>query len=290
MELQWPLILFTTFIAWSAGLFATQGIYAVRGEGVKAQLPALVCSVVLMVVGGIAVFFHLQHWERIFNGFGHITSGITQELIAIVVMAVIMVIYFIMMKRSEDGNAPKWLGILAIVIAAVLVIVMGHSYMMAARPTWNSIVQVFSLIGAALALGAGTFAAIDAITAEEASKINGAISLVGNIVNVLAVVAFLAFMVSSASSLIGAEYYIDMTDPTAAKVTAAQFSAFASDNMPMSIVAIVASVAGFACAYLGKVKGNWKVWGTAAAICAAISAVALRMVFYAAGGTAYMIF
>lgn len=290
MELQWPLILFTTFIAWSCGLFAVQGIYAVRGEGAKAQLPSLICSLVLMVIGGIAVFTHLKHWERIFNGFGHITSGITQELIAIVIVGIVMVAYFVMLRRSEDGNVPQWLGIVAIIVAVILVVVMGHSYMMAARPTWNSLIQIFSLIGAAFALGAGTFAAINAATAEEPSELNGAICLVGNVVNVLAVVAFLAYMVSSAGSLIGAEWYIDMTDPTAAKVTAAQFSPFTSDNMPMSIVALVASVAGFAFAYLGKVKGNWKVWGATAAICAAVSAVALRMVFYAAGGTAYMIF
>ena len=25
-----------------------------------------------VLVSGIAVFFHLQHWDRIFNGFGHL--------------------------------------------------------------------------------------------------------------------------------------------------------------------------------------------------------------------------
>lgn len=56
MELQWPLILFTTFISASAGLFAAQGCYALAGEGRKAQLPALITSVVIMAIGGIAVF------------------------------------------------------------------------------------------------------------------------------------------------------------------------------------------------------------------------------------------
>ena len=87
MELQWPLILFTTLVAWSAGLFGTQALMAVFGVGKRAQVPAWVASAVLLAAGGIAVFFHLEHWERIFNGFGHLTSGITQELIAIVVLA-----------------------------------------------------------------------------------------------------------------------------------------------------------------------------------------------------------
>ena len=35
MELQWPLILFTTFVAWSAGLFGAQGAAALAGEGLS---------------------------------------------------------------------------------------------------------------------------------------------------------------------------------------------------------------------------------------------------------------
>ena len=57
MELQWPLIIFTTLVAWSAGLFGTQALMAVFGVGKKAQVPAWVCSAVLLAAGGIAVFF-----------------------------------------------------------------------------------------------------------------------------------------------------------------------------------------------------------------------------------------
>ena len=37
MELQWPLIVFTTLVAWSAGLFGTQALMAAFGVGKKAQ-------------------------------------------------------------------------------------------------------------------------------------------------------------------------------------------------------------------------------------------------------------
>ena len=135
MELQWPLILFTTLLAWAAGLFAAQCVWALRGKGARAQMPALITSAVLLVVGGIAVFFHLEHWERIFNGFGHLTSGITQELIAIVVLAVVMVVYFVYLRRGGDeAKVPAWLAAVGLVLAVVLVAVMGHSYMMASLP------------------------------------------------------------------------------------------------------------------------------------------------------------
>ncbi|WP_449133777.1 DmsC/YnfH family molybdoenzyme membrane anchor subunit, partial [Senegalimassilia sp.] len=65
MELQWPLILFTTLIAWACGVFGVQGVLALKGAGKKSQQLLAVLSCVLLALGGIAVFFHLQHWERI---------------------------------------------------------------------------------------------------------------------------------------------------------------------------------------------------------------------------------
>ena len=101
MELQWPLIVFTTLVAWSAGLFGTQALMAAFGVGKKAQVPAWIASAVLLAVGGIAVFFHLEHWERIFNGFGHITSGITLEFIGCIVFAVVLVLAVLLGARRR---------------------------------------------------------------------------------------------------------------------------------------------------------------------------------------------
>ena len=148
MELQWPLIVFTTLVAWSAGLFGTQALMAAFGTGKRAQVPAWIASAVLLAVGGIAVFFHLEHWERIFNGFGHLTSGITQELIAIVVLAVVAVAYLVLMRKSDDGaSVPKWLAWLSVALSVVLVAVMAHSYTMAARPAWDSVLWILYVLG-----------------------------------------------------------------------------------------------------------------------------------------------
>ena len=120
--------------AWSAGVFGTAAVLALAGGGKRVQMPALVTSVVLLAVGGIAVFFHLEHWDRIFNGFGNPTSGITQELIVIVLMAVVMVVYFVYLRKPEPV-VPRWLAVAAIVVSVALVVVMSHSYNMAAvRP------------------------------------------------------------------------------------------------------------------------------------------------------------
>ena len=150
MELQWPLILFTTLTAWGCGVLGGAGALALKGAGKKSQQLLAILSCVLLALGGIAVFFHLQHWERIFNGFGHITSGITQELIAIVVFVVIAVAYFVMARKSDDGGTlPKGMAWVAIAISVVLAAVCAHSYMMPARPAWNSVLEVLSIVGAA---------------------------------------------------------------------------------------------------------------------------------------------
>ena len=103
MHPEWPLILFTFFLCVAGGALGAQGLLNVMGKGKKMQLASLVTALAALVVGGLSVFMHLQHWERIFNGFGHLTSGITQELIAIVVLAVVAVAYLVI----KQGSALK---------------------------------------------------------------------------------------------------------------------------------------------------------------------------------------
>ena len=107
MHPEWPLILFTFFLCVAGGALGAQGLLNVMGKGKKMQLASLVTALAALVVGGLSVFMHLQHWERIFNGFGHITSGITLEFIGCIVFAVVLVLYFLMMRRAEDGMGAE---------------------------------------------------------------------------------------------------------------------------------------------------------------------------------------
>ncbi|MFR8047087.1 MAG: DmsC/YnfH family molybdoenzyme membrane anchor subunit, partial [Eggerthella lenta] len=219
MELQWPLILFTTLVAWSAGLFGTQALMAVFGVGKRAQVPAWVASAVLLAAGGIAVFFHLEHWERIFNGFGHLTSGITQELIAIVVLAVVAIVYLVLMRKSDDGaSVPKWLAWVAVALSVVLVAVMAHSCTMAARPAWDSVLWILYVLGNACVLGPATFLLVlaaggpgdqPADRAADAGAPAGRTALAGAALNALAALAFAIFLQLSAGSFADVGLYFD---------------------------------------------------------------------------------
>ena len=289
MELQWPLILFTTLLAWAAGVFGAQCLYALRGQGTRAQMPALITSAALLVVGGIAVFFHLEHWERIFNGFGHLTSGITQELIAIIVLFVAMVVYFVYLRRGGDAKVPTWLAAVGLVLAVVLVAVMGHSYMMASLPAWDSVLQIGSLLGAACGFGPATMAVLCAVK-DESLDYTAKVNVIGQIVNVVLVVAYLVAMQATVGAYTQVDFWFDPTSPTMDITPDGSTAPFSGASLAWAVVAIVAAVAGLGSALAGRAKGDWKVWGAVGAACVLVSALALRAVFYMTGVSIYPFF
>ena len=299
MELQWPLIIFTTLVAWSAGLFGTQALMAVFGVGKRAQVPAWVASAVLLAAGGIAVFFHLEHWERIFNGFGHLTSGITQELIAIVVLAAVAVAYLVMLRKSDDGaSVPKWLAWVAVALSVVLVAVMAHSYTMAARPAWDSVLWILYVLGNACVLGPATFLLVlaaggpgdqPADRAADAGAPAGLAALVGAAANALAALAFAIFLQLSAGSFADVGLYFDPTHPTKAMADAAATVASQAPLLWLGAVAVGAFVP-LAAAFMGRRTGSWKLWAPAAIIAALVGAVCMRVVFYNLGLSVFMFY
>ena len=287
MELQWPLIIFTTLVVWSAGLFGTQALMVALGVGKKAQVPAWVCSAVLLAAGGIAVFFHLEHWERIFNGFGHLTSGITQELIAIVVLAVVAVAYLALMRKSDDGaSVPRWLAWLSVALSAVLVAVMAHSYTMAARPAWDSVLWILYVLGNACVLGPATFALLSALKGEAPE---GKAPLAGAALNAAAAAAFAIFLQLSAGSFASVGLYFDPTHPTKAMADAAATVGAQAPLLWLGAVAVGALVPLVA-AFMGKRTKNWKLWAPVAVIAALIGAVCMRVVFYNLGLSVFMFY
>ena len=292
MELQWPLILFTTLLAWSAGVFASQSVLALKGQAAKVQVPSLTVAFVLMVVGGIAVFFHLQHWERIFNGFGHITSGITQELIVIVLLFVMMVVYFLF-ARKNGGTVPSWVAVMAIILSVALTLVMAHSYMMAARPAWNSIAWPLYVLGNACVLGPATVAVLCSVMkANVDGSLIGVVNVAGCVVNAL-FAAFYSVVLSMASSgFTSVEWYFDPTEPNARLFDVASVTPFASDSVILFAFGALAvgAVAPIVCAVLGKKQGAWSVWGTAIVVCALVGAICMRVVFYQMGASVFTLY
>ncbi len=295
MELQWPLILFTTLVAWSAGVFGAQAVLALKGEGREIQTPAVIVSVALLALSGIAVFFHLQHWERIFNGFGHITSGITQELIAIVVFVIVAIVYFALLRKSADGGTvPKWIAVVAIVISAVLALVCAHSYMMAARPAWDTVVWPLVELCEGAALGTLTVMAMLAAKGGE-SKLGGIASVIGSAASAVLTIAMVAVFQASAGSFASVGYHFDPTTPTVHPVdVAAETNVLSGDLAPVVWlgVIVVGAALPLVAAILGQRKGgkSWLAMGAAGVVCALIGAICLRVVFYEVGFSVFMFY
>ena len=280
MELQWPLIVFTTLVAWSAGLFGTQALMAAFGSGRRRSRPG--CERRLAGHRQDRVFFHLEHWERIFNGFGHLTSGITQELIAIVVLAAVAVAYLVMLRKSDDGaSVPKWLAWLSVALSVALVAVMAHSYTMAARPAWDSVLWILYVLGNACVLGPATFAFLMAAAppagqpagrAADAGAPAGLAALVGAAANALAALAFAIFLQLSAGSFADVGYYFDPTHPTEAMADAAATVGAQAPLLWLGAVA-VGAIVPLAAAFMGRRSGNWRLWAPVAEV-AIIAALA----------------
>lgn len=296
MELQWPLILFTTFVAWSCGVFATQGVLALQGKAAKVQMPALITSIVLLAIGGIAVFFHLEHWERIFNGFGHLTSGITQELIAIVVLVLAMVVFFAMLRKTNgEKSLPSWTAILAIVVSALLLIVMAHSYMMPARPAWNNVLWIVYVLGNACVMGPATVLLIAVLKGEEGDEL-GRFTFIGSAVNAVTSLVYAIWLQISGSGLSEVGYYYDPTHPTHGMVDVSQaMGAFLGDSaLVMWIgVILIGVVAPLAVSFWAKKKpsaSTWKTCAIAVLACAVVGAVCMRIVFYNLGLSVFPLF
>jgi anaerobic dimethyl sulfoxide reductase subunit C (anchor subunit) len=210
MELQWPLMVFTLFTCLGAGTFGVAGLLAGLGRAQEVQILATVVSLVAIVIGGIASFLHLQHWDRIFNGFGHLTSGITQELIGIATFVVVAVIYLVLARRAKIPPRAGWL---ALVISVALVVVMSLSYTMSSRPVWDSpLLWLYYLSDAALS-GALVIAVLASVKKTDGALISK-LALGASVLTLVVLVAYATFIPSLASSFTSVGNYFDPTHPT----------------------------------------------------------------------------
>ena len=166
---------------------------------------------------------------------------------------------------------------------------MGMSYMMAARPAWDNALQILSLLGYALAVGAGIFALLDASVQEDA-EFHGLYGLVGTIANAVCTLGFIFMMSSAANSFTNVGNYFDPNHPTAPMSSATDYSPFSGDAMAFTVCAIILALAAVAFAVFGKQSKKWTIAGAGAAVCALVGAALLRAVFFACGGSVFMFY
>ena len=288
MSLEWPLILFTFFVCLASGILMSQGVLAVQGKGKKVQLPALIAALIALVIGGISVFMHLQHWERIFNGFGHITSGITLEFIGCVVFFVVLVVNFLMMRRSEDGMPPKWCGVLGIIVGIAMPAVTGDSYLMESIPVWDTpMLPVYYVINA-IFMGGLVMMVLSAVKKEDEAKETGVyMALVGGVLQLIAVIVYAVIINGLTPVYSDIVYYFDPTLPDVSMIDIPSFteSILAGSNAALFWlgVVIVGAIAPIVLAFMAKkdeANKNLALFGGAGLVCAVVGSFCWRAILY----------
>lgn len=282
MAVQWPLVIFTLFVCITSGILGGISLLAIQGKGEGVRKKAVIASLIALVIGGCGAFLHLQHWERIFNGFGHITSGITQELIGCVVLFVLIVIWLVLLHGKKPIS--KSLAIVTLVCAALMIIVTAHSYLMEGRPGWNFGLVVY-YIGNGCLWGGIVVWVLSALDEDEDIKADGIkYAFWGSIVSLVCEVLYIPFLAFAHIADFG--YYLNTYSVTTAPlhITSLAGYAVAGPGAGMFWLSIVAGIVGVACTMAAKKKADKnKVLLIVAVICAVVASLAFRVLIYQVG-------
>jgi len=286
MEVQWPLVIFTLFVCCGAGIFALQGLLTFLGKSEKTQVPAVISSAVIVALGGIASFMHLHHWDRAFNGFAQISSGITQELMSIAVLFVALAIFFFV---GRNKLAPKWAGIMAILISLLVVVLMTTSYMMPARPVWASPLLYLFYLAQAFAVGSACLWLLTSLKKdEESAPLMVKCTAIGGALVVLSLAAYAIYIAVVNPVDLGNTW--NNTAPTVSQATASLISILLAGEGALFFWGAVL-LGGLAPAILAFLK--WKndqanvVFAAISVACILVGGVLFRAALYVVGFTIF---
>lgn len=200
MEVQWSLVFFAALSLWGAGTFS---VYAVVSEWLGRaryiRRPALILSMVALIMGALASMTHLGHLDRIFGVLSNPGSGIFVEGLSAGLLVVLIAIMLVAIARNASDNALRALATVGLVPALVLAVAVGASYLMPAKPAWDVVALPLLSITSAFVMGALTvFAAmllakpLTETNREKAISLMKRIALIAIGLQVVAVVAYLA--------------------------------------------------------------------------------------------------
>ena len=152
MEIQWPLLIFSVLLGVTSGSFVFLAVGELRGKFREVRFTGALIAFICLAVGGCVSVLHMGHPERATHLLGNLGSGLSKELFVVAIMGIVALVYLILAKKDYPG-VSKVFGILGGVIGLVLPFVAGASYLIAARPAWDSVALPLMFLGAGLALG-----------------------------------------------------------------------------------------------------------------------------------------
>ncbi|RDB68939.1 dimethyl sulfoxide reductase anchor subunit family protein [Eggerthella sinensis] len=152
MEIQWPLLIFSVLLGVTSGCFVFLGVGELKGKFRDVRFAGALVAFVCLAVGGCVSVLHMGHPERATHLLGNLGSGLSKELFVVAIMGIVALVYLVLAKKDYP-TASKVSGVLGGVIGLVLPFVAGASYLIAARPAWDSIALPLMFLGGGLAMG-----------------------------------------------------------------------------------------------------------------------------------------
>ena len=254
MEIQWSLVLFTALTGTAGWMYACVAADEFLKKAPKSAFVASIVAFVVAVVGGLASVTHLSHPDRMLNALQHPTSGIFVEAALIGCFCVCVAIYAIMVKRGVSESARKVVVVIGAAFGIALSFMAGESYMMEARPNWNTPLLPLGYLGTAIPAGVAAYLTVVAARKEiDDAKPYAVTLLVGGVV---AAVTALAYGLSAGA--------LDATT-----------------GMLLALCVVGAGVVPAACGAVLRTKANSLLALAAASlVCALVGAVAYRCIMW----------
>lgn len=190
MEIQWSLVLFTVFAGAGSWMFVGVAVSEFTGRGKSVSFATSLIAMALIIVGGLCSVTHLSHPTRMLGALSHPTSGIAIEAFMLGFTCLAIIVYLILLKRSSSEQARKAVAAVGGVLGILFSFLMGESYMMAARATWNHFIVPTEYAVTSMVLGVSLYLLVLACRKEKEAAafyglplaIAGAISLIVGII------------------------------------------------------------------------------------------------------------
>jgi len=169
MTIQWSLVLFSLLAGTGGCAFVYVAVSEFTNSGATARFTVTLVALILTLLGGCASVAHLALPQNMMAAVRNIGSfsGISIELILIGIVALLMVVYMIIVKREVAATARKVVGVLGLIAGLLLAFFTGHGYVLQAQPTWNTQALPFAYLGTALAAGAFLYAVFATVQSKE---------------------------------------------------------------------------------------------------------------------------
>lgn len=195
METQWPLLIFSVLLGITSGSFVFLGVGEIKGKFKDIRFIGSLIALICLAVGGCASVLHMGHPERATHLLGNLGSGLSKELFVVALMGIVAFIYVILSRKDYPG-ASKVLGVIGAILGILLPVVAGASYLISARPAWDSAALPLMYLGAGLAMGMLLMCGLVLLRGKAAEEGGFALrlALAGVVIMIITAVAYLVWV------------------------------------------------------------------------------------------------